>query len=330
MPKRKAVEDEHDALVPPRPARSRPSHSSGYTYSSSHTAAYPTANVASSSSHPIACGDLDIAPPKKKARKKKDSDASPVEKRGAMFRKKCLKSILERFDRVMRQRFYMVDRRRNDDELKEEFSVLGSTGNVYTVTIDRKPSCDCPDAKKGNHCKHIIFIFLKVLQVTPQSGFWYQKALLTSELQHIFTHAPPSPAAVTNARAQKAFAVATGKASPSSADQNPKKRIPGEEDDCPICYDKMHGTAEAKLEFCEECGNALHKECFQQWAATARQHQKELTCVFCRAKWVIAGAAAGTSADAAEGYINLGSVAGMSPVRDTSTYHNRYWRGKRR
>ncbi len=54
-------------------------------------------------------------------------------------------------------------------------------------------------------------------------------------------------------------------------------------------------------------------------AATARQLQKELTCVFCRAKWVIAGAAAGTSADGAEGYINLGGVAGMSPVRDTST-----------
>jgi hypothetical protein len=40
-------------------------------------------------------------------------------------------------------RFFMVDRRRNGDELREEFSVLGSTGNVYTVVIDKKPSCNC-------------------------------------------------------------------------------------------------------------------------------------------------------------------------------------------
>ena len=72
----------------------------------------------------------------------------------------------------------MIDRRRNDGELREEFSVLGSTGNVsdpttsfisrhltstqvYTVTIDRTPRCNCPDALKGNHCKHILFILIK-------------------------------------------------------------------------------------------------------------------------------------------------------------------------
>lgn len=58
----------------------------------------------------------------------------------------------------------MIDRRREDSALKEEFSVLGSTGNVchidasvlysipslftialqvYTVIIDKTPSCNC-------------------------------------------------------------------------------------------------------------------------------------------------------------------------------------------
>ncbi len=38
--------------------------------------------------------------------------------------------------------------------------------------------------------------------------------------------------------------------------------MPDEEDSCPICYDDMHNVAETSLVFCEECGNAVHKECF--------------------------------------------------------------------
>jgi len=69
----------------------------------------------------------------------------------------------------------MIERERLEGELKEAFKVLGSTGNVYTVTISHVPSCDCPDALKGNHCKHILFIFLKVLGVPESSGHYYQK-----------------------------------------------------------------------------------------------------------------------------------------------------------
>lgn len=119
------------------------------------------------------------------------------------------------------------------------------------------------------------------------------------------------------------------------------KRIPGPDDDCPICYDGMHGVAEASLVFCEECGNALHKECFQQCGSfnlpswinlfilflgqrTAASNGKELTCVWCRARWIIArpgGEATGSvkRSMGAYGYINLSDVAGVSPVRDTST-----------
>lgn len=64
----------------------------------------------------------------------------------------------------------------------------------------------------------------------------------------------------------------------------------------------------------------------------AKTAKRNLTCVFCRAKWVLAGpgagatggggggaAAAGGSRRTAEGYLNLGAVAGLSPVRDTSS-----------
>ncbi|KAI0332129.1 hypothetical protein GY45DRAFT_1247526 [Cubamyces sp. BRFM 1775] len=313
--KRKAAEDPDLDSVTPAAA------------SSSYVARYPP--VAGSSSNPIL---LDSPPAKKPAakrqRKAKDPDAPVPEKRGAIFKKTCPQNIIERVRRVMEQRFYMIDRTRNGTELREEFKVLGSTGNIYTVVIDKKPSCDCPDALKGNHCKHILFIFLKVLQVTQKSGYWYQKALLTSELEDIFANAPPAPAAVAHERIRNAYAQATGKAVASSSQAKTKKRLPEKDDDCPICYENMHSMAEKLLTFCEECGNGLHKECFQQWANTARGN---VSCVFCRAKWTLpasAGASKGASRST-DGYLNLAAVAGVSPVRDTSSYYHGPTRGRR-
>ncbi|KAF8967348.1 hypothetical protein BDZ97DRAFT_1656498 [Flammula alnicola] len=300
------------------------------------TASQPAPAPAASSSYQAGPSQQSVSAPAKRGRKKAAAGSEPSgsqaenpEKRGAMFKPRCPQNILDRVERVMTQRIFMIDRSRVDGELKEEFSVLGSTGNVYTVTIDRKPRCNCPDACKGNHCKHILFIFLKVLQVTRQSGHWYQKALLTSELQEIFAEAPLAPNSMAHAHVREAYARATGKATTSTvqATSNKNKRIPGPDDDCPVCYDGMHGVAEASLVFCEDCGNALHKECFGQSASTS----KDLTCVWCRARWVLAppaGAAAGPSR-AAGGYLNLAGVSGISPVRDTSTYYHGPRRGQR-
>ncbi|KAK0240934.1 hypothetical protein EDD85DRAFT_763132 [Armillaria nabsnona] len=267
---------------------------------------------------------------KAKAKTPREPKSKP-EKRGAIFKKKCPQSILERFDRVIEQRFFMIDRERDGDELKETFKVLGSTGNVYTVVIDRTPRCDCPDASKGNHCKHIIFVFIKVLQVSHESSHWYQKALLTTELQDVFAHAP---SAVTNERLRQAHLRATGKASASDSAKASNKRMPTEEDDCPICYDKMHTEPENRLTWCEVCGNALHGVCFAQWRTTAQNSGKNVTCVWCRAEWVLPDAGKGEGkgkgkAIGEEGYVNLAAVAGVSPQRDTSSYYHGVRRGSR-
>ncbi|EPS93838.1 hypothetical protein FOMPIDRAFT_1026400 [Fomitopsis schrenkii] len=331
MAKRKADPDDiidltedDTSWIPPRPARPYSSHASTSYAPTSRPTPRPTPAPA--------------PPPAKKQRKQKEvKAASSQEKRPARFRAKCPQNILERLDRVISQRFFMIDRTRNGDELKEEFSVLGSTGNVYTVIVDKTPSCNCPDATKGNHCKHILFIFLKVLQVTQASGYWFQKGLLTSELQDIFDNAPPAPNALANPRIREAYARATGKTSSPSAAQPSaeKKRVPGKDDDCPICYENMQRAGAGTLVWCDECGNALHKECFTQWATTARQKGQRVTCVFCRANWTAEGAGAGVGRRAAaahdsyEGYVNLADVAGVSTARDTSSYYHGPSRGKR-
>jgi len=64
------------------------------------TVAIPTAG---SSSNPIML-DTPPRPTAKKPRKKADPDAPQPEKRGALFKKKCPKNILDRVDRVISQR----------------------------------------------------------------------------------------------------------------------------------------------------------------------------------------------------------------------------------
>ncbi|KAI5824771.1 hypothetical protein K523DRAFT_342779 [Schizophyllum commune Tattone D] len=237
-----------------------------------------------------------------KGKKKKDE-----EKRPGRYRSRCPVAILERLERVLSQRFYMVDRRRNDGELREQFSVLGSTGNVYTVTIGPKPSCDCPDALKGNHCKHIIFVFIKVLQVPQSSELWYQSGLLSSELESIFNSAPTAPRASAK-HIQDAYDRATGKVEKQAESSTTANKMPEEGDDCAICYDGMHGQAASALVWCRVCKNALHKECFNQYKSSEMgRGKRSVNCVYCRSEWPISSPAGGSGGArrTSEGYLNL-------------------------
>ena len=90
------------------------------------------------------------------------------------------------------------------------------------------------------------------------------RGLLTDELEQMFRDAPLAPNVRAHDRIREAYARATGKVVEQSSDNDSKKRMPAEDDDCPICYDGMHGVPESTLVFCEECRNALHKECFAE------------------------------------------------------------------
>lgn len=61
-------------------------------------------------------------------------------------------------------RMFVISRTRGDNEgVPEEYvDMVGSVGNIYRVTISSVPSCTCPDARKGNQCKHIIYVRLSI------------------------------------------------------------------------------------------------------------------------------------------------------------------------
>ena len=95
-------------------------------------------------------------------RKKSRNGEPHEEKRLRAFRKRAPQSYLDRLERVHSQRMFLIDRERKfsaDGSYEEEvFDIAGSTGNIYRVTIAKLPSCTCPDAKKGNQCKHIVYV----------------------------------------------------------------------------------------------------------------------------------------------------------------------------
>jgi hypothetical protein len=198
----------------------------------------------------------------------------------------------------------VIGRTRTDTEAfpREEIDIVGSTGNIYQVSIGLIPSCTCPDHRKGNECKHKVYAMHTVLKA--KGNLVYQRAYLSSELREIFRCAPPTP---------------------SSNDTDGKRKpIEGE---CPICY-QDYEAQKNELVWCKAaCGQNMHKSCFAQWMAA--QGGTAVRCVFCRTPWEVdhggVQALTETGTVNAEGYVNVASQFGMSEVRDYSVY-NRFSR----
>ncbi|KPI46076.1 uncharacterized protein AB675_809 [Cyphellophora attinorum] len=244
-----------------------------------------------------------------KKRKKTTLPSSPlIEKRLRRFRAHPPGTFLQKLERARTQRMIVLSRKRTSST-SEDIDIVGSTGNIYTVTIDNVPSCTCPDSLKGNECKHKVYALNTVLHA-PEN-LVYQLALLTSELEEIFAGAPPIPADTV---------------SDADADPNVKsKRKPIEADaECPICYMEMVADGGEELVWCKAaCGNNMHKSCFDQWVAS--QRGSTVKCVYCRTPWEMDAKdlkkAATQGAINGEGYVNVAEQFGMSGRRDYSSYH---------
>jgi hypothetical protein len=240
-------------------------------------------------------------PPKK--RKKQPANE---EKRLRRWRTHAPVSYHEIRSRALTQRMFVLDRQRDvayAEHPIETIALAGTTGNVYTIIINKVPSCDCPHALKGNQCKHIIYVLARVLRVRPDLE--YQLAFVSSELQEIFQNAPPLPSETAD----------------ESAKDGNRKNLEGE---CPICCVDFEPDNPEEVVYCKaSCGNNVHKDCFKQWAATKRGG--EVTCPFCRAPWQGDDDALkeikGKGRMNEEGYVNVASQLGLSGVRDYSTYH---------
>ncbi|CAB9526179.1 kinase kinase [Seminavis robusta] len=262
------------------------------------------------------------APPAKKkappvAANKKRAAASSDEKRLKRYRTTCSGAVRQRIQRAKTQRLFLVDRPQEDDN-GHKFCVMGSTGNLYTVKISKLVHCSCPDHAKGNVCKHILFVMLKVIGLPDTSPLIYQTALLTSELEEItqqlqLRRNSVGPRVMANARVQKAYQEMTSPAAktdtPAAAspenDSNKRQQIEG---DCAICFDEM--ACNQDLVFCRAvCGANFHAACMNHWK---RANKHNTTCPNCRSAWQEEEQAdESAKSNAEDGYANLGQLQGQ-------------------
>jgi hypothetical protein len=250
--------------------------------------------------------------PKKKG--KRASDAPAEEKRLKRYRSAPPQSYLSIKERAMTQRLTVLSRERcGTDELPEEKVVMaGSTGNVYTQRIGLVPSCDCPHAMKGNQCKHIIYVMVRVLKTREEVA--YQLALLSTELREVLKNAPPIPG------------VETDPTDAQGEQDGNRKPIEGE---CPICYDDLEPDKDAIVYCKASCGNNVHKGCMQKWISMTRG---KATCPYCRATWAQEDGFEGKLGEVdtkglernEDGYVNVAGQLGLSGERDYSSYHQ-FW-----
>ncbi|RKP10441.1 hypothetical protein THASP1DRAFT_27768 [Thamnocephalis sphaerospora] len=205
--------------------------------------------------------------------------------------------VVDRIRRALRQRMYLI---KCDDMmgLQQVFHVLGSTSNVYKVTIGEIPSCTCPDRRRhvDSPCKHLLFVMLKVLRRSANDPVIWQRALLPSELRQIYANRTQGHPFMASAAVRREFnrihgiqnepdlvtdGAAADSKEPAVKDGVAQRPIEG---DCPICYDELLPNDKAGIVWCRAaCGINLHAACFERWRSVARGG--EVTCVHCRAPW---------------------------------------------
>jgi len=195
---------------------------------------------------------------------------------------------MERKERGINQKIFLIETCEVKDPNKREYAVMGTSGNVYNVSIENKPTCTCPDyVQRQKRCKHIYFVLIRIMKVTNEDKSKYSN----QELQSMFNNIPNiTKNLMVNRKLKDQYE------SLKITNETQQKDI-DDEDDCPICLEplKSYDVVYCKL----SCGKSIHKVCFSMWT----KNKSPPTCVYCRNIWVttISPANSGTTPF----YVNL-------------------------
>lgn len=163
------------------------------------------------------------------------------------------------------------------------FFVLGTTGNVYTINLCSTPSCSCPDPSVP--CKHILFVFIRVLGVPLDDACLRRRTLRPCQLHRLLATptVPESLAAASlRQRFQQLLSSNNNGRNLQEGDLMNNERIEIEEgSSCPVCLEEI--GKEEKVVACGTCENPIHEECFNMWKRS--RGKRRVRCVICRAKW---------------------------------------------
>ena len=198
------------------------------------------------------------------------------------------------------------------------FAVFGTTGNVYECDVRDIPSCDCPDFAGGRRggpgtpgsrvCKHLLWLYMRVLGVPRDDPLLCQTALTQKELARLLAAPSAAQRASLAARAaREAYARANDRHEDLDLSLHPpvpviSRKNPNEET-CPVCFDDVVDAADAaagmdptcasKVWWCVNgCGSNVHASCMRRWIEKTDAVSSGdgfggfgATCPLCRAGW---------------------------------------------
>lgn len=234
-------------------------------------------------------------------RRKKVKVTSSKALRGAVYRSKPSQAVLDRYTRSLRHRLFLIERNNpvhngdgdgDGEMISETFAVMGANGNVYTCKISTQSECNCPDFIKRNGngpCKHLLFIFTRVLKLKEEDPIWWQSKLLPDEVSRILKEAPRNNNAtddvLANEGVRSMYRVLQQRDKNNQQEKDSSRRpIEG---DCPICFENLKAADPTRPDdvttFCESCGHNFHKSCVQNWVRARSQGQSQASCPLCRA-----------------------------------------------
>jgi len=196
--------------------------------------------------------------------------------------KRVIKGIykpdLARKDRGKSQKIYLIKTHEEDaKKLERVYEVMGTTKNVYTVTIKTSPTCTCPDhMTRLTRCKHIYFVLTRIMKV--KSDEEDIKKYSDDDLKSMFTKIPE----ITNNLKVSASLLNRYQSLQTNDNGEVTQKKIDEEDQCPICLDDLYECDEEVI-FCKySCGNNIHRDCFEMYY---QKKKTDITCLYCTKKW---------------------------------------------
>ncbi|MFS7889808.1 putative transferase transcription factor C2H2 family [Helianthus anomalus] len=151
------------------------------------------------------------------------------------------------------------------------FFILGTTGNVYTVTLATTPTCTCPDPTVP--CKHIHFLYVHVFSLPLNNPCLHRRTLRPCQLTRLLS-TKISNEAVASAPIRRRFHELYRRS-------NGGKLLVHVEDGstCPVCLEEFR-VGRWRVVACGACKNPIHVVCLTAWKSKSSR-----TCVICRARW---------------------------------------------
>lgn len=174
--------------------------------------------------------------------------------------------------RALNDSLHIVRMREGFDTLSLEFDLCGSQSILYTVRVNRSPSCTCPDfTGKRRACKHLIHCLHRHFNVPIDSDLIGKMRYTASELQQVF----------------------------DSRFRITRKQLPQE---CAICLTVMTVSQDnaRELTWCQtQCGHNFHNRCVALCVpkringtntnadnkVAAAEPKLERQCPLCRSAW---------------------------------------------